>query len=385
VTGAAPLLWTLPWIVPPAIALARARHSRSLTDYSAEPPDDPPFVSVIVPARNERRNIERCVSSVLSAHYPAFEVIVVDAHSSDGTGDAARAVAAHDPRVRVIQAPDLEPGWFGKQWACAAGARDARGTLLLFTDADTRHASDLLARAVNALRTRGADMLSVAGRQEMHTFWERVIQPQVFAMLSTRYGGMEHVSRTRRWRNVIANGQFILVRRDSYDEMGGHALVRDRVAEDLSLAQEWVRAGKRLTLLLGIEQLSTHMYASLAELIAGWRKNIFAGGRHAMPGGAVGRALFPLLLIGVPLFGLAPVVVLPLGALGVLAQSWLLWSAVCVLFAVAYWAVIYRYMGERAWYALAYPLGLVMLFYISAGAVLRGRRVEWKARSYLSS
>src|SRR6185369_3478357 len=102
-----------------------------------------------------------------------------------------------------VNAPDLPAGWFGKQWACTAGSRAALGTLLLFIDADTWHASDLLPRAVNALRQRSADMFSVAGHQEMHSFWERIIQPVVFGMLSIRYGGTEYVSRSRRPENVI--------------------------------------------------------------------------------------------------------------------------------------------------------------------------------------
>ena len=114
----------------------------------------PPFVSAIIPARNERRNIERCVRSVLSAHYPSFEVIVVNDHSTDGTDDVRAQRRAADARLRVVDAPDLPAGWFGKQWACTTGARAARGELLVFTDADTRHEPDLLPRAVNAMRAR---------------------------------------------------------------------------------------------------------------------------------------------------------------------------------------------------------------------------------------
>ena len=139
------------------------------------------------------------------------------------------------------------------------------------------------------MHERRADLLSVAGHQEMHSFWERVIQPQMFALIAIRYGGTEHVSNAKRPEDAIANGQFIAVSRDAYDAIGGHALVRDRVAEDLSMAQEFVRAGRRVVVLLARQQLSTHMYASLREIVGGWRKNIYAGGRHATLGGAVGR------------------------------------------------------------------------------------------------
>jgi chlorobactene glucosyltransferase len=381
----APVLWSLPWILPPAIVIVRARHSLSLDDVPDSPPPDAPLVSIVIPARNESRNIDRCARSVLTAAYPNLEVIVVDDHSADGTGDIARTIARDDPRLRVIDAPALPPGWFGKQWACATGAHEARGQLLLFTDADTRHAPDLLPRAVNALRARNADLLSVAGNQEMHSFWERIIQPQMFALLAIRYGGSEHVSNAKRPVDAIANGQFILVRRDSYDAIGGHAAVRDRVAEDMAMAQSFVAARRRIALFVANEQLSTHMYASLAELIAGWGKNIYAGGRMAALGGSLGRAAYPLFLLAMPVLGLVPPLAFLAALFGIAGVQWLVWSAIVITVSVLFWAALYRYMGESVSYALLYPLGLVMLLVISLGAVGRGQRVEWKQRTYLSS
>src|SRR5215211_3229915 len=176
------LLTTSPWVLFPLLTLWRARGSRSLGEEPAEAPADAPLVSVVIPARNERRNIGRCLTSVLAARYPRLEVVVVDDHSDDGTGDAARALG--DPRLRVLENPPLPDGWMGKQWACATGAAAARGEVICFADADTAHAPDLLPRAVHAMRARRADMLSVIGSQEMGTFWERVVQPQVFAVLA---------------------------------------------------------------------------------------------------------------------------------------------------------------------------------------------------------
>jgi chlorobactene glucosyltransferase len=381
----APFLWSLPWVLPPAIVVFRARHSLSLDDVPDAPPPDAPRVSIVIPARNESRNIERCVRSVLGAAYPNFEVIVVDDHSADGTGDIARRIARDDSRLRVVEAPALPDGWFGKQWACAAGAREATGDLLLFTDADTIHGADLLPRAVNAMRARGAELFSVAGNQEMHSFWERIIQPQMFALLSIRYGGSEHVSNAKRPVDAIANGQFILVRRDSYDAIGGHAAVRDRVAEDMAMAQTFVAAHRRIALFVANDQLSTHMYASLPELIAGWSKNIYAGGRLAALGGALGQAAYPFVLLGMPLLGLVPPIVLLAALFGVVTTSWLIWSAIVVIVSILFWAALYRYMGESIAYAPLYPLGFVMLFAIAMRGVWRGQRVEWKQRSYLSS
>src|SRR5439155_24875045 len=155
----------------------------------------------------------RCLRSLLSTTYPALEVIVVDDHSEDATARIARDVAACDGRTRVLASPPVPADWFGKQWACATGAAQAGGQLLLFVDADTWHAPDLLSRAVNAMRSRNVDLLSVAGRQETRSFWERLVQPEVFSMLLARYGGTEGINRATRARGGMASGELLLVRR----------------------------------------------------------------------------------------------------------------------------------------------------------------------------
>lgn len=378
------LLRASPWILIPLLALWRSRGSRSLGDFPAHAGTDAPLVTIVVPARNEARNIGRCVTSLLAADYPAVEVVVVDDHSTDGTADIARAAAAGDARLRVLENDPLPPGWFGKQWACATGARHARGELLLFADADTTHAPDLLPRLVAAQRELSADLISVAGRQELGSFWERIIQPQVFAILFLRFGGTEGVNRARRPADVIANGQCLMMTREAYDAIGGHATVRDTVAEDLMLAQETVRGGRRVRLVLGIHQLATRMYTSLDELLAGWGKNVYAGGVHAMPFGRVGRALFPLLFLAAPFMALYPPVMLLLSLAGVLAASHVAWAALASAAMLAWWVAVYAAIDEPIAYAFTYPLGAVMLGYIFVGAMVRGRRVAWKGREYVA-
>ncbi len=375
------LLAALPWVLAPLVVVLRARNSRSLDDWSDVVPPPVPRVSVVIPARNEARNIERCLRSVLASNHPDLEVIVVDDHSTDETGGLARAIALDDPRVRVITPEPLPDGWFGKQWACAAGAAVATGDVLLFTDADTVHAPDLVARSVNAMRARGADLLTVAGAQELGTFWERVVQPQMFGLLVARYGGTERVSNARRPADAIANGQCIFVTRAAYDASGGHEAVRDKVAEDLALAQRFVRQGRRLALVAGLDQLSTRMYTSLDEIVRGWQKNVYVGGRDAMPD-RLSRALFPLALLGAPLVALAPPVVLLAGLAGLTSPAALLWAVVTVGFAVAFWGAGYAFLKLPVWYAFAYPLGLLAVLYIAVIALARGRRLEWKGRSY---
>jgi chlorobactene glucosyltransferase len=378
------VLATLPWIVPPIVAFFRLRNSRSLDGESDRAPPNPPLVSVIVPARNEAHNIGRCVASILSTTYPNLELIVIDDSSTDGTRDAARSAASTHVRARVVSNTALPEGWFGKQWACATGAKIAHGEILQFTDADTVHAPDLVTRSVNAIQRTDADLFSIAGRQELGGFWERVIQPQIFTILSMRYGGTESVNKSTRVTDKIANGQCIFVKRAAYDAIGGHASVRTSVAEDLMLAQRFFAARKRVVLMLGVNQLSTRMYASLAGIIAGWRKNVFAGGLDAVPFGWVGRTIFPLALLLPPLVELLPVAVLVLAAFVSTPVALFWWAVVATSATLGWWVVVYSTVRENPLYAFLYPLGALVILYIFVTAVIRGRRVSWKGRTYIS-
>ena len=374
-----------PWILVPLATIWRIRQSRDLSHDSANVSPVGPLVSVVVPARDERRNIASCVRSILAGRYRNIEVVVVDDRSTDGTADVAREIARGDPRLTLIENPPLPDGWFGKPWACATGARSARGDLICFTDADARHGPDLVARAVNAMHDRQLDMLTVAGHQELGGFWERVVQPHVFWMIASRYGGTETVNRSKRAQDKIANGQCIFVRRPAYESIGGHEAVRDQVAEDVALAQRLFAAGKRTELILGRDELTTRMYTSLREIMAGWRKNIFAGGREAMPWGRVGQAIFPALLLLSPLLTLLPPVALGVEALAGGPRWLVLASAIALAAQVGTWAAVYRWMDAPARFAPLFPLGAVIVAVITIQAIARGSRVEWKGRAYLTT
>jgi chlorobactene glucosyltransferase len=384
VSARAALLASLPWIGFPLVGWWRASPNRSLDDISADTPADAPLVSVIIPARNEVRNIERCARSVLASNYHALELIIVDDHSVDGTGDVARSLAAADSRVRIVSPPPLPEGWFGKQWACTTGTEAAHGEILAFLDADTHQAPDFLPRAVNLIRGERADMFTAMGTQEMGSFWERVIQPQVFSMMIVRYGGTERMNRSRRPEEKIANGQCILVTRASYDEMGGHAAVRHFVAEDMALAQRFFRGGKLVIAVLAQSSFATRMYTSLQELVQGWSKNMFVAGFDAMPGGRLGRRIYPYIMLTPALMGLAPPLGLAAGALGLASSTVMQWGAISSAMLLLWWLGIYHGMRGPRRYALLYPLGAAMLLFILGRSLILGRRVQWKGRSYLA-
>jgi len=230
---------------------------------------------------------------------------------------------------------------------------------------------------------RGADLLSLAGRQELGSFWERVIMPQVLYMLTTRFGGAGAVNRARRSRDKIANGQYLCFTRVAYDSLGGHESVRGKAAEDLALAQLVHARGLRGELSMGPNQLSTRMYTSLAEVVNGWTKNIVTAGADTLPPGVASRLLVPLLLLVVPVMHLAPVATLIASAFVPLSAPVVMWARVCTMLLAAWWAFIYvRVFRLSPLYALALPLGALMVLYIIARATVRGRAVEWKGRRY---
>lgn len=377
-----PVLLALPWLVLPAVALWRLSRSTFLKDESAAPLSDTPFASVICPARNETRHVDGFVRAALASTYPRFELIVVDDHSTDDTATLARAAGAGDARLIVLDAPPLPAGWFGKQWACHVAAQRSRGDVMLFTDADTRHGPELLVRAVNAMQRRQSDLLSVAGRQELVSFWERVVQPTVFTVLFSAFGGTDAVSNTTHPKSKIANGQCLLVRHDTYRALGGHEAVRAYVAEDLMLAQRWCAAGKRVHLVGGLEFMSTRMYGSLGEIIEGWAKNVYAAGRYVVSDLPAVQVLMRVAMPLLPSPGWFPFVALVLGLTGVAPSSWAVFGAAAYGVSVCFAMIAARLIGIPLWYGFLHPLGACVASYIYAKAAWRGDQVTWKSRTY---
>jgi chlorobactene glucosyltransferase len=369
------LLPAVPWLFP---FLTLPRLSRRTPNLADAPAASGRLVSVIIPARNEAAAITTVVRSVLSTSYTPFELLVVDDRSSDRTAAIVESLAP-DPRLRLVRGEDLPEGWYGKPWACFQGYRHARGELLLFTDADTRHQPALLGRAVGALEQENAALVTVMPTQRCETFWERLVMPQIWFLLSLRYHPRT-VNRARRASDVIANGQFILTTRTAYEVAGTHAAVRHEVAEDLALAQTYLEKGLKLHFAFAERLMETRMYQGLAHLIEGWSKNIYLGGRRSFPDEPLRRALVPVMLVLAMLFWLAPPAALIVATVHpALAPAALIAGGLSALF----WMLICHGMKIPVLYGLGYPLGVLMALYIILKSTWRGgRRVEWKGRVY---
>lgn len=359
------------------IAYRYATRRPLLRDYP--PRTSGPLLSVIIPARNEALNVERCARSILAARYAPLEVIVVDDRSTDGTAEIVERLAAEaGGRLRLVRGTALPAGWFGKQWALIQGFAAVQGELLLFADADTRHEPDLIPRAVAMLQAERADLVSVLPRQEMGSFWERLIQPHVFIALQARVGDFAVVNRTRTVWNAIANGQFVLTTRAAYLGVGTHEAVKHTVAEDLALAQAYAATGRDIFLAHAVEFMQTRMYRSLGEIVEGWSKNLALGAPLMMPPIAWLRRLAPYLMWLPSLAWLAPPVVWAL-------TGWP-FAAAATLVSLAIWVLVYWVERAPLYYALLYPMGAAMVAFIMLRSALRGgRKVEWRGRVYRGS
>jgi glycosyltransferase involved in cell wall biosynthesis len=256
-------------------------------------------VTVIIPARNEEQNLAACLQSLVAQGEDVFQLgrdwdlIVVDDNSTDRTAEIARSF----PRVILLQAAKLEKGWTGKNNAIWTAARKARGRWILFTDADTIHEPGDLHRALHEATRHKAGMLSYSPRQIVTGLAQRTLMPLVFSELALAYPPAK-VSDPNQ-RIAAANGQFLLVEREAYRRLGGHAAVADRVLEDVELAFLAKRRKVGLRFRYAPDALSTRMYRTTTAMIEGWTKNLALLFNNALAT-CLWKILDIVLLIGLP-------------------------------------------------------------------------------------
>ncbi len=337
-----------------------------------------PLVSVLIPARDEEVNIEACLESLREQDYPNFEILVLDDNSSDNTANIVDRIAAADNRIQLVSGEPLPEGWAGKPFACYQLAKRARGSWLLFVDADTTHAPHML-RSVLALALRlRPSLLSGFPRQLATSLPQKIAIPVLYFVILS-WLPLWWLQRSKEPKPSLAIGQFLLFPRDEYWRIGGHKAVKSRILEDVWLGVEVNRHGGRQVAVDLSPVVLCHMYRSLGAMWEGFIKWIYSV-----------AALSPAVLVGL----------IVAGYVFFLAPFYWLWKDLFVVATPTAWGPIVifqvvviiamRWLVDRRFKepvisAFLHPIGFSFLFLIGLYAGLRrvaGAGVYWKKRLY---
>ena len=332
--------------------------------------DRRPAVSVIIPARNEEASLGECLASLINQHGIEHEIIVVNDASTDNTRHIAQSFAT----VTLIDADTLPDGWSGKSNACWSGAKIAKGRWLLFTDADTIHRNASLRHAVKEAEYHNCDLLSYSPKQELHGLLQRMLMPLIFAELRKQYPPKK--VNDQRSYIAAANGQYLLIRREAYQLLGGHAAIAHTLLEDVELAKAAKKSGMKIRFRYGRDSVRTHMYRTFGQMWEGWTKNLALLFQN--PGKLAFKRTMefvsPLLIL------LAMAVAYKFGEWEVAVAGGVVALAVMTNF---YVRLIRAHFGF--WSLLLAPLGLplfALLLLRSRRLHRAGQQLTWKGRTY---
>ena len=331
-------------------------------------------ISVLVPVRDEERDLELCLESLVKQNYPLYEIILLDDNSRDRSPEIMREFQRRFPeKIKIITSKPLPPGWTGKNWACHQLAKMANGDWLLFTDADTVHAAGCIKNAYMEAVARGVDMVSYIPDLITISLPERIILPVIYFAFYLLFP-LPLFKKIKDHRAAFAIGTFILIKRDIYERIGGHSALKDEIVEDVNLARRVKKVGGRFDLLDGIGIFYTRFYHNLREIWEGFTKNSF---------GAFGYNLIPYLLflfMAYVVF-LAPFIKFTLNPVFTFKNP---------LFMQIFWILLLRTLlafktRHSVWSIILHPLMVAfsLLFAInSVYRIIMGLPITWKGRAY---
>ncbi len=360
----------LSWLV---LGLDWYRGMRRITQLTHGEPmlDAYPTLSVIIPALNEERDLERSLESVLAQDYPNLEIIVLNDRSTDRTGEILEGMKKRVSRLEVIHIETLPEGWLGKNHALYVGAKRARGKWLLFTDADVRFDAHALAIAVAYAQRQNLDHLAALPYLEAKSVPLKAFV-SAFSLLFSIYSQPWRASKPNsRWH--IGIGAFNLLKKEVYEKVGTHQAIALRPDDDMKLGKLVKRAGYKQEAVFAPELMQVEWYTGLREAIRGLNKNAFAGLNYSLP----------LALLGVA--SLFVTNVLPFIAV-FFAEGlarWLFAFSVVTVFFVYAWNK--RLSKLPVWYAALHPFGVTLVCYATLEAVAKALwrgSISWRGTRY---
>lgn len=360
---------------------------RNLYDYQrpASTPatsNDTKGVFLLIPARNERENIEACVTSLLAQTFSNFTLVVLDDNSDDGTGEILAGLAAKDSRIQLIQGKPIPSGWAGKVWACSQlgeFALQQNAEWLLFLDADTRAEPELLVSLLDHANQHKAGMVSGFPYQITGSFWERVVLPNLHFLITT-FLPIGLIWRLPNPNLVAACGQVEFFSSETYKAVGGHASIPQSFHDGLQLARRVKAVGKTVRLLDTSKLITCRMYRGGSQVWNGFTRNAYEGL------GSLG-ALITMTTLQVWLFLLPFVFLLVWIGMGVTVGTWQVWGWLCVA-QVALILIQRTLQASRFGHpesVVLHPLSMFALVAIQWGSFWKSKRkskITWKGRTY---
>ena len=256
------------------------------------------FVSILIPARNEEKNIKEFLPRILKQNYPNYEVIVLDDNSEDNTYKELKKLECD--RLKIIKGKPLEKGWIGKPWACHQLSKEAKGDLFLFLDADVELQPEALESAVALFQEEKVSMLSCFPQQIMKSWGEWLIIP-IIDLMSLTLLPLELIKHTKSHLISIAIGQFILIHKEAYLKIGGHESVKNKKTEDTGIARLMKLHGFKISAVRSINLIKCRMYSNLFTSIQGLSRSVYDGTNMKLPVYLIGIILYFCIFL-LPLF-----------------------------------------------------------------------------------
>ncbi len=334
-----------------------------------------PRIDILIPMRNEEKNAYKCVNSLLRQDYPNYHIFVLDDHSTDKTLSILKELEAKSSKLTILQGSKLPQCWLGKHWACHQLAQLSKAPFILFLDADTCAEPGLLKAAISYALTEKTDLLTLFPREIVKTLGEKLVVPLMhWSLLS--FISFPLAFRSSSPAFTVGIGQFMLYRREAYEQIGGFEAVRTTAVDDIEMSRLIKRDGLKWRIVNGSDYFACRMYSSFKESFNGFTRTIFAGFHYK---------IIPFVFVWVWLTYtfLSPLVVL---ALSINLVSFpainLIFAWVQILLSLIVWYIPFRYFEFPRYLTLLYPLIIVLALTIALNSlisVIQGK-TRWKNR-----
>ena len=340
--------------------------------------DDPPLVSVLIPARNEEKNINKCIKAFIKQDYPNFEIVVLDDNSSDDTYNIVKKLSKQNKNIRIFKGKPLPPGWLGKSYACHQLSSYAKGDYFIFTDADTYHHPNSISSSIAALLNNNLDSLCPFPRQIMVTIHERMTISFInFAILI--FMPLALIRKSRNPLFCTGVGQYLLFKRETYFGMGGHAAVKGKILEDVHITKKTKEMGYSYMIFDGRKIISCRMYRNFRQVLTGYSRFLFSAFDYNI-------YMMSIVLILVTLIFLMPYIFFPLGLIIYHWPREILLSIIAQIGIVSLIRLINALrFKEKIFDILLSPLSIVYLILMAFNSFFQskfGNGIYWKGRTY---